>query len=185
MSVRPVVVSALALLAIGGFAAPAVAAESSSVAGQPGSVALVGLATANHQRGVSAAATPPAGSCMLGGWGASWPAGTKVAITYSSEVSCGTGLVVTTSVTSTLHAAGGAVEQVAPNAHGDTPGTFTSSATSAKFARPTTHYVQHQSTSTLHPTSAGTLVWQGLPAGCTGAGTATATCNINEPSFTI
>ncbi|WP_279581905.1 hypothetical protein [Fodinicola feengrottensis] len=50
---------------------------------------------------------------------------------------------------------------------------------------PTTHYVEHKSTSTLHPSSAGTLVWQGLPAGCTGAGTATATCDINEPSFTI
>lgn len=181
-SIRPVLLSALTVLAIGGLAAPAGAADGISTAGQPGSVALVGIASANHQRDLAA---PPAGSCTLGGWNASWPAGTKVAITYTSEVACGTGLVVTTSVTSTLHSAGGAVEQVAPNAHGDTPGTFASSATSQKFARPTTHYVQHQSTSTLHPSSAGTLVWGALPAGCTGTNTATATCNINEPAFTV
>ncbi|GAA1698870.1 hypothetical protein GCM10009765_55390 [Fodinicola feengrottensis] len=186
-SVRPILLSALTLLAVGGLAMTPTsgsAAVQDSSAGQPGAVALVSTATAFHQHSL-APADPPAGQCMLGGWNASWPSGTRVAITFTTSVSCGTGLTVTTSVTSILHAAGGAAESTAPTAQGNTPGTIASSATSTRFARPTTHYVEHKSTSTLHPSSAGTLVWQGLPAGCTGAGTATATCDINEPSFTI
>ncbi len=73
---------------------------------------------------------------MLGGWNASWPSGTRVAITFTTSVSCGTGLTVTTSVTSILHAAGGAAESTAPTAQGNTPGTIASSATSTRFARP-------------------------------------------------
>ncbi|WP_163571417.1 hypothetical protein [Fodinicola feengrottensis] len=75
-SVRPILLSALTLLAVGGLAMTPTsgsAAVQDSSAGQPGAVALVSTATAFHQHSL-APADPPAGSaCSVAGTRAGRP----------------------------------------------------------------------------------------------------------------